>query len=432
MRSAKENDDAELIMQKIKQLRKNKGITQDDLALRALLPEKKVARVETRKEWYRDDDVVSLKKVLDVDGMPLTKFQCEAFKGRLYIWRDEIRSKNMEKASEMREEMALVVNLDACDFDLPILYRIFEVLYFLTKGELDVAEEKLRYLDSIVGKMSVEHLYYYNCQKGTFNALRNNHEDAITYYDKALEIKKNNKDFLPNDEGKLYYGLAWCYTEIEQPSLATFFLNKMSKPSFSNKATPRGIRLDIIRAINYFKIGIYKEAEEILNDCYTRATSAEDRLCIGLSLHNLGRVHKHSENWKKAIKCFEHALNYFEENTKYYEWTLFWKICCKVETTKLNDLLRELMKMRSSFKDNTILFETLKHIININKSISSYNRNAVKYIEEIAVPYFIENNSRLDALYCYKLLDRHFIKNKQQKKSLEANRAMLEIRERMM
>jgi len=105
-----------------------------------------------------------------------------------------------------------------------------------------------------------------------------------------------------------------------------------------------------------------------------------------------------------------------------------------IEVTKLNDLERELIDIAKPLKDNdnyTIFLETLRYSIYLNRSMSRYNETAVDYIENVSIPYFIKNNVRLEALDCYQLLERLFIKNKQQKKSLEANRAMLKIRERM-
>ncbi|MCL2752818.1 MAG: tetratricopeptide repeat protein [Defluviitaleaceae bacterium] len=434
MEHPKQSNDAAMIAEKTMLIRKSIGITQSDLAAGALLPEKRVTRVENGKDYYKEDEIKPVKEFLGIAGMPLTVFECETFKGRLYIWRDVMRERNIKKAKEMQVGLQNVVRLDPCDNDLPILYRLFEVSLLVAENKMDVAKEKLDFLESIFGRMNTEHLYSYNFQKGFYYATKDDFENALIYYRKALNIRKNTKDILPDDEERLYYSLAVCYTEIEQPSRAIAFLGEMPKSIFGNKETALSLGVDILKAINLYKIGLPDEAEYILNNCFSHATSAEDEFYIGLSLHNLGRVHRYSKNWEKAIEYFGKALNHFEENTYLHAWALYYKIRCMMETTKLNDLERELIKIAKSLENNdnyTIFLETLRYSIYLNRSMSRYNPTAVDYIENVAIPYFIKDNSRLEALDCYSLLERLFIKNRQQKKSLEANRAMLEIRERM-
>ena len=133
-------------------------------------------------------------------------------------------------------------------------------------------------------------------------------------------------------------------------------------------------------------------------------------------------------------KVFSNALNSFEENTYHHAWALYFKLRCKMETGRLITVDKELDQIPLSLKEDpnyTIFLETLRHIIRLNKSMSSYNQDAIEYLEEVSIPYFIKHNYRLEALECYKLLLKHFGKTNRMKKSLMANEAMVAIYERM-
>jgi len=423
------------IAQKFKLLREDRGITQAQIAELLSTNQGKISRIEQGKEEYADFDVKTLRKHFDVVGMPLEVGERKDFREKLYYWRDLIRAREIEKARKIYEEVKNVANLKPCDFDLYTLYRLFEALLYIAENNVFTAGDILGDLRGVIGIMTPEHKYYFDFHMGSFYATANSLEEALVYYRKALDTMKGNTGIVSDSEDRIYENLAICYTDLEQISRAIIFLKELPKTTPKNRMKPHRIGIDMMLAINYYKIGEYKEAEKILQDCLSRSRGIDNELYIGLSLQNLGILHRHSENWEKAIEYFEKAFNHFEKNTHHHAWALYLKICCMIETTKLNALERELIEITKALEDNdnyVIFLETLRYTIYLNRSISRYNVTAVEYIENVSIPHFIKTNSRLEALHCYKLLERHFIRNKQQKKSLEANRGMLEIRERMM
>jgi len=446
-----EKDNTLSITEKIKILRNHKGVSQQAISDYALMGQKKISRIENGEYEYDKADLEVVKRFLGIEGMPLTDDECGKFRGRLYYWRDLIRSRQMNEAAALRDELGKITSLDVFYFDLPTLYRIFEVLFLLTEINLSteaikdfsVVEEKLKYLEGVFDKMNTEHRYYYNFQLGVFYILQNNLEKALEYYNLALDIKKQHKNILPNDEDRLYYNLALCYTDLEQPSRALSFLNKIPKAYFEDTTSRNSLSLNIILAKNYYKIGLYNEAEEILNDCLLWANGMNDKLYIGLSLHHLGVVCKYSNNWDKAIDYFDQTLNTFGEDiqyARYHAWALYFKFRCRMELGELAKIERELRDLKLSLAkrkndEYTEFLETisttLKHIVRTKRSMSRYDRNAVEYLENVSAPFFEKYNCRLEALECHRLLKQHFIKTSQQKKTLQASEAMLAIYERM-
>ena len=449
MQHPKEKGNALSIIEKIKILRNHKEVSQQSIAEYALMSQKKISRIENGEDEYDDIELKAVKEYFDIVGMPLTDDECTEFRSRLYYWRNLIRDRRMDEATALRDELEKIVNLDVFYFDLPTLYRIFEVLFLLTEISLsteksfNVVKEKLKYLEGVFDEMNTEHHYYYNFQLGTFYILQNNHKKALEYYNQALDIKKRHKSVFSNEDEYLYHNLALCYTDLEFPNRALMFFNKTPKRNLNEAPTKRSLGMDIMFAINHYKIGLYDEAEEILTDCLKQAKDMNDKLYIGLTLHHLGIMYRYSKEWEKSIDCSNQALNIFGEDiqyARYHAWALYFKFRCRMELGELAKIERELRDLKLSLAkrrndEYTEFLETisttLKHIVRTKRSMSRYDRNADEYIDKIAVPFFVKYSHNLEALECYKLLKQHFIKTSQQKKTLQASEAMLAIYERM-
>ncbi|MCL2753201.1 MAG: helix-turn-helix transcriptional regulator [Defluviitaleaceae bacterium] len=420
--------------QRIKKKRKHLGMSQYELAEAILSNQARISRIEKGLDSYTKEEIMILKKLLGIEGMPLTDFEFESFKETLHYWLGFIRAGRMDEASKLREELSVVINIEPYDEELPTLFRLFEVSYLLVEGNLEDAEEKLEIVEQSLRTMNEECLFYYNSRMGSLHAMRRDPEKALSYYEKAFKISEQSKDFFPRDIEILYYNIAMCYLDLEVTSRTIVFLNKIRRKRSEDNRTNHSLGVDLVLAITYYKIGMYDEAEKILNNCHTRAYGTGNKLFTGLSLYHLGIIHKFLKKWKKAIEYFNEALDTFEENTHYHAWALYNKIRCKVEVDKLFDLERELNEIELSLegKENySIFLKSLKHIIHLNRNITLYNSKAAEYIENTTIPYLVKNSNRLEALDLYRLLIRHFERTSKQKKTSEARKAMLEIYERM-
>jgi len=422
------------VTEKLTLLRKALGLTQHDIAAFLLTRQARISHIERHGEDFFEEEIERLKAKYDIVGMPLTGDECEVFKGRLYIWRDLIRSGDINKAKEMQLELHKVVNLDPCDSDLPMLYRLFEVLLLVVGGDKTyVPDEKMLHLGKLYNEMPEEHRYHYDFHMGTLHAFKRDFETALEFYTKALETAKSYRGVFPDEEERVYHNLAVCYTEIEQPNRALIFLSEIPKTNFTNRATPSSLGVDLMRAINYYKVGIYDEALKILNDCFMRANTNNNDFYTGLSLHHLGVLHKFLGEWDKAIEYFNKELNIFDENVHYHTWALYYKIRCIIGMRKFVEAEKELTRIKPStnaINEYSILFEALNHIMRLHKNNSHYNKKAVEYLKNTAIPFFIKTNKRFEALDCYEILERHEDKSGTDKRALEINRSIREILKR--
>ena len=79
-----------------------------------------------------------------------------------------------------------------------------------------------------------------------------------------------------------------------------------------------------------------------------------------------------------------------------------------------------------------ILLESLDHILIVSKRMTlPNNEKSIEYIENIAIPYFIANSCRLEAISCYKLLEEHYKKLRIRGRSLMMAEGMRNIYEEM-
>jgi len=421
------------IEQKIRLLRKSKEINQDGIAAMLLTTQRRISRIERGEVEYTENELKSLKEHFDIEGMPLTVFECEAFKGRLYVWLDEIRSKDIHKAKETQKELYKITNLEACDFELFTLYRLFEALLSVAEGDTDTAKKILQSLEVVLDAMTEEHRYYYNFHMGALNATLFDFETALRFYHQALDVAQGYNGVLPDGREKIYYNIAVCYNRMELTSHSILFLSEIPKTSFEDKMTTRSLGIDIMRATNCYKIGLYTEAEKILNDCLVRATSIDSKLYIGLSLYHLGVVRRYLEDWERAVEYFNQAKSNFIGNTQYAEYlnlANYMKIRCIIGLRKFNEIEKELKKSIPELKtidEYPIFLEALKHIMHLHRNNSNYNINAVRYLENTAIPSFLKNSIRFEALDCYTLILRHEEKSGTQKKIISISKAMYEI-----
>jgi len=213
------------VAEKIKLIRISKNMTQSDIAEIISSNQAKVSKIENGEDEYRQEELDALKKGIKIENMPLTESDCLTFEKSLFYWRDVIRSKQMEEASKLREKMSVIVELEPFSYDLSLLYRLFEFMHLFTEGNIIDAEERLGFLDDKLDKMRLVQTYYYYYNKGSLCIYNKNYKEALIFYEKALELKREHKELLPEEEKRLYHNMARCYSDIEIPNRTTYHFN---------------------------------------------------------------------------------------------------------------------------------------------------------------------------------------------------------------
>ena len=418
------------VAEKIKALRKAKGINQHKLAEIIYSDVSKVIRVENGEEDYTEIQLQSIVKHFKIEGLPLTKDDCIAFKQRLYLFMDYLKDRNMIEASSIHAEIAGIVKFEPCDPDLPMLFRLFEIVFFLVKNEIATAEKKLLALDDCTDDMTEEQLYHYYSNMGTLKSMQNKYEEGLGYYQKARVLNEQNNEFMAEDGERLYFNIGSCYTFLELPFRAILFLLKARSIYTEDRAKKFGLHLDSMLALNYIKANELDEAGKLLEKCRTQAKCLNNDLFIGYTLRSYGLLCKKLDAWPAAMDYFNQSLKHCEKGSDYYLGALYQLVRCMIGNKEHRKAKSKLAEIKAAFKDNeayTISFESLYHFSIISNRITQNNAESVEYIETVTIPYLMKTHDYLEAVDYLQLLELHFMKTKKTKKSHQMTKAIRDI-----
>lgn len=422
-----------MVDKKIILLRKAKNIKKAAFASDVLYCDpSKVYNVEKGIGRYSGPHIKLAKKFFDIEDMPLTAYECKHTYKRLYHILDYNRAERLDESKAILDKLAKLVNLDPCDNKLPLLYRLFEVHYLLVTSQLDIAEEKLDYLQSRFDIMDAECQYYFYFDMGYLRSVQGRDKESLEHYNKALELTKSQKDFVPNDIERLHTNIGACYTNLAVPYRAISYLKDIRERYVEVERVKFNLHSASLLATNYININELKVAEELLNECLVQAESIGDGFYLGLTALSLGILNVKTENWKIALEHFDKSLTNFEEGTRHYLATLYQKIRCLSRYKKFAEAKRLLEKSISLYGTYDVygtLFESLRHFIEVRCRISRYNQDSVKYLETVAIPHLKKTNAYFEAIDYYKLLALYYEK-KNKRKSLSMSNAILDIYER--
>lgn len=400
------------VAEKIKLIRKSKNLKQIDVADAIWTSPTKISMVENGEGEYSPEQIKRFKLLVGFPDMPLTDFECAAFKNRLYYWRGLVIEGRMEEAKELYGKISQITDLDVCDNDLPILFRLFEAIYLGAEENLDAVREKVEFLKGYVDKMNAEHLFFFHNIVGWLNLSTGDYKEALTSYKKAHELLGVYDEYAPEDEEKLFHNIAQCYQELEIPHQAIKFLSEICKRRPKSRISKSAFRQDITLATAYRYIGKINEAEKILETCLEQAEGFYDEFYVGVALYNLGLLYKHSRDWEKAISYLDQALEAFETGSSYHLWINYHRIYCVVESRKFADAIRAIEKAEKLYpesEESMIIFGTLLHFHNLKRRMSTFVEETNEYIETKTIPFFIKDNNKFEALNYCAALERHYL-----------------------
>jgi len=328
------------------------------------------------------------------------------------------------------------VNLEPCDYELSMLYRLFEVALLLAEKNMPEAKTKFASITSKFEILSHEHLFHYYYTEGLFSYLQNQYEQCLVPFMKACEIAESDNNPLPvydKTAKKLYYIVAWCYTYIEIPYRAIRFYYKVMDGADDDVLKNVGLHVDIALAQNYIKINELKLADKLLSSCLIKAQSLGDYQYSGIVLYNKGNLLRKTGDWEKSISFYDQASKYIKEETVYYLSNNFRKIMCMIDSrafTKAKKLLDSARIKYASDKEWAKYYEALWHYLIVSRRITVRNSESADYLVNIAVPNFEENYDYFYALDILRLLERHYEYIKSSRVSLQITKKIRDIYER--
>ena len=417
--------------EKIIKLRKAKHLSKSDLAAVIYSDVNKVNKVEKGIAQYTGEQMKLIKDSFDIQHMPLTEYECAVAKERLYVMRDYARNGRLKEAKKICDEMAKLVNLEPCDNDLPMLYRLFEVVVLLTDNKIDVAEEKLNHLQDHVENMSTEQRYHFYCNMGLLGIHCVRYEESLEFCLKALGLIEECKDFVPDDVERLHIYIVLCYTYLQFPHRAISYALKTREHYTKGRINTVDLNVDLSLANNYIRVNELEEAEKLLNDCLIRAESIKDGVRTSVALRNLCLIQIKKENWKEALEFIDKALSYLSKDSTQYFLALYRKIRCLVGAkrfSKARQLLENTLPLCNKDEMLSRIFESLSYYVTVQSRISVYNDKEAEYLENVSIPFLRKIHDHCEAIDYLKLLEAYY-DGKNNKKSLLMSKAIREIYE---
>jgi len=406
-----------LVDQKIILLRKAKGISKSAFATDVLhCDPSRVRDVENGLASFLESEIKLAKTFFDIENLPLEEQECIPVHMSLYYILDHNRAERYTEAKAILDDLAKLVNLDPCDKKLPTLYRLFDTHYHIVTNQLVAAKETLDFLQGRYGEMDTECRYYFYFNTGFLHSVEGRDSESLEAYKKALALTESQKDFVPNDIERLHASIGACYTNLELPFHAIFYLRDIRKKYGNVEKVKFNLHTAILLATNFLNIRRFKASSELLNNCFIRAESIKNRFYLGWTTLRLGELNAKTENWEVALEYLDKALMYLDKGTKLFLSALYKKIRClsgNKQHAEAKQLLEESISLYGTDKVFGPLFRMLRRFVEINSRISLYSNEAVEYLETVAIPYLLKTNDRFEAVdYCMLLVLYYSKKNK--------------------
>jgi len=391
--------DSMLTGEKIKCVRKAKGLSQEELALKISYDRTKLSRIEVGKSECPDDIQRAIKEALCIEEMPFTETERESFKDKLYLWCGFMEEQQLDKSKQMQERLSVITFLPI-DSELNSLYRLFAIRLLLLQNNNKLAKETLMALEPDLDRFNNEIMYHYYYTKGSLACKHNQNKNGLRFYLRAKELMKGGfKENLP-----LHYDIATCLSNLGHVLSAIIFLEEALTLYPDNHAALSRSLVESLLAASYIQIGRFSKAKKLLKECLIKAEIDDKQQLLGSIFNNYGYLYRRTKDWNTAIGFFDDALLYLQKESKGYLDALYQKTKCLIELGifhKCKVLLSEGRDLSKKDKTYSILFESLSLLMSPNKS------NLIDYIENVTVPH-LKSYSKIAALeYCEFLLEQY-------------------------
>ena len=418
---------------KIRLLRRHARLPIEEFAEIIAIRKDTVSKIENDNGEYTAKHMEAIRKYFDIAGMPLTEYECMVNKESHYRWLALIKAGKMDEAKAVCKDLANIVNLEPCDPDAVMRYRMLEAQMFIADKQYIAAEEKLNLPQDVIDRMSNENLYHYYFNKGYLHTSNERYADGIGFLEKAWKLVIEYENLLPEEDELLYFYMGLCYSYIEMPFRAIYFLNKCRDKFFESIIWNFKLGKNCALALNYAKLNQFDEAGKLLDTCLIIAKSMRQGYCVGSVMFIYGYMHTMAENWTTAIEYFDTAIEILYKGLDHYYASYFHKIICITKTRAFSKARTELEKVEAICGTDevwSIYFKSLWQYIAVSSRMSRQNHIEIYNIQNVFIPYFIKHHDYYIAIEYYKLLRQHFKRCRSAENAYQMAEKILELYER--
>lgn len=401
--------------EKIKQIRKSKGLSQENMAHYLGCSIATISRIEQGKADCSEEMLEDIKKFLGVIGAPITDQELEYFWNRLRVWSNASGEYRIEEAQRIRNEVSIVLQLPY-ETDFIMQYYVYEAKHFLAMRESEQAENSLNMASRYLEEANKWNRYIYHSIEGIILSNRGMVMESLRANLKALEFKEDDI----NGSG-LILNIARRYYEIGRLLHAQMYLEQgrkeYNKQFGDDMVSIFAIQFDDLQANLYGCIGEHSKAQKLYEKNFVKAKSLGNERHMAFALNNMGHLYMRAKKWGKAIDYFDQAHAYFKDmGAEYAITTLYQKTLCYFHLKELDQcqaMLEAMLPLAADNEEFAIKIESIAHLMTMKDSESS------EYIANVTIPYLLEKHNPSAALEFCELLEEYYQKKGALKKSLE-------------
>ncbi|PFA67284.1 transcriptional regulator [Bacillus sp. AFS015802] len=390
--------------------REKAGLTQYQLG-EGICTTTHVSKIERGKTAYSDDIISLFSERLGIDIQhEIDSFQ--HLEKQLQLWHNSIIMRRMNLVEKIKSELERSAFLKSSKYGVHFL--LLKARYFILHQKTDAA---CRILESIQpGNLTAfETNLLYHVQ-GIMYINRNNDENQ----QKAVQVlKKIDMGAYHNLE--CYYHLSIAYQCIGNKVMSYYYADK-ALGYFKQTNNYLGA----IKAESLMLLQLSCETDHDFHDLterYQNLFQDCDSLGFleqkGMLLNNLGYEYYNREEYARARKCFKEALTLAEKGSvtylsrlcNYTDACIEGKLC---NDKQLEKHIQHGLHMSKSLKST--LFHKLFQLFSrrMNNSCDEY----ITYLEQEALPYFLEKKNVLLIERYGKVLFKHYVEKEQLTKAI--------------
>jgi len=399
--------------EKIKQIRKSKGLSVENLARAAGCNISTISRIESGEMQCSDKILEAIKKYMGIEGAPLLEDELIVYKGRLNVWEDMAQAGRVADSRAMQKELFPIHELPY-EHGLSLHYSMIDIMLYQREGNIPAAEEKIKAAESYLDGASDDLLIAYHCNKGYLVGF-NNQRESLKHYLQAFDLAVDNKK--PVATIALNIGLV--YEKISQPHLALIYLERANAEYKHARIHATKSIIDGALGSCYMKIGKYKKASSLFKISLAQSESINYQLSSGLALCDMGNIFIENDNAEEGIRHIDKALPYLEGHNQYILDALCLKAYGLIRLKKFPECEEVLIHAKSLIDGSemqTIRLETLSHAAKLSAGKSSASAD---YLEHTALPYLKTSDSlKFLALTVCDMLETYYKKKRNTRQTL--------------
>ncbi|MFD0768158.1 tetratricopeptide repeat protein [Bacillus sp. CGMCC 1.60114] len=340
----------------------------------------------------------------------------EQIKRLLQDWYQEIRSRNINNANRLKEEIDNSIHNNYEDSNLLLYYHLLDFGYSYLVDNLSISKSSFDKIESFVTPTDNFLAYYYCFYKAIHSNAIGNYTLAKEHYDKAEMLLNHIPDEL--EKAEFYYNLATYHYHIHQALLATKQGTKAKKIFSKHSGYELKIAYcDNLLGLSCTHLGEFEMAEEYFVSAMSVFQKQKNEKAILLVRHNLGLMYASQNLSELAIRYLSEVTKNSPNNYK----AIFIKAREHFKL-KETDIAEELIEKGLTICNElgnkeyqyrfTILREMNKKVPaeHLEKTVLAgmdyFKREKLyeyvqEYAEIVAIQFYIENNHTKASQYFY-------------------------------